>query len=647
MMGIRYTSKTLPPEWRDCESWPTADLSSHAQAVQLRFERLARGIRLYLDTGALRSAAEEAGCSRSVLIDLLNRCVQLRPNGQLAGWLGLVARVRVRSYGRTKPLSAGTGKSGCFQKFLCDNPELREKLHDLIRAGGGAKAAKSHRPTLRAVFRRFHDFCTSPAVGLTDQDYPFNSKSAGRRSIERYAKQFIMNDATATKVWYGSNAASERGLGTGHKSFRFANAPLDVVGLDAHKLDCVGTVTLSGPAGPQTVPIQRIWIDACVDKYSRCVIGYAVSITKEVSATTVEAAIAACTRAWKPRQLHEPGLAYLPGAALPAGAIPGLAECRPCVLLMDNAVQHLSTRIVYAARRALGCAVTFGPVSGWWHNAITERLFLALELYGFQRLPSSTGSHPRDPLRSAPVANAIKHRIDWEELLDLIDVIVTGYNVTSNREMGSRSPLEVLADGLQAAHPGFLPRLCVPVSATTPALGISVETRQIAGCAIKGKVTRPYVELDRVRYSSPDLSRRFELLKQALILHIDEQDMRVVTAYLKTGEPLGQLVPLQEGWAHTRHTREMRKSINALIGSRDIRPDASDCVLEFLNYLARKTHRAAAKKPNKISREASTLADASRIAGAAIPAAVDVEPSFKGGAIRPWHVPPHIKRPNW
>lgn len=645
MKAPRLSFKTLPPEWRDCEAWPAADLSTVDDDVRDRFDRLARGLRLYLSTGRLKAAAIEAGCSGGVLIDLLNRCVHVHSTGDLIGWAGLISRLRVRGYTRIRVECQGGahGFAGKFQQFLRDNEEKRKALHQIIRAGGGPKSTRSQAPTFRSVFTTFRAFCL--ADGMTMGDYPWCSKSGGRRSIERYAVSFIASDTAAAKVWYGADAAVGLSLGTGNKSFPFAMAPLDVVGADAHKIHCIGVVMINGPAGPQPVPVERLWIYPVVEKKTRCILSYSVSIRREISAANIEEALVACSRPWKPRLLIVEGQRYLDGAGLPVGTIPGLTECRPCVIRIDNAAQHFAKRIVVRARRTLGCTIAWGPVGGWWRNAVTERVFRTLELYGFQRLPSSTGSHPKDPRRPDSVANAIKHRISWDELLDLIDVTIANYNITNHRGLGNRAPLEVLATLLQSSDSIFIPRPSAPETVNTPKLGITVETRFVAGCARKGQIKRPYVEVDKVHYTAPALSNRFDLLKKPIVLHINEGDMRSLHAFVE-GRPIGELTAQAEGWRHTAHTREMRKAINALIDTGGIPPDSTDYVLEYMKKLVARTHQEASDRPSRKSPSGTLLADAARVSGAPIPELPTADIARRPRAVsRP--MPGHIKKPAW
>ena len=642
----RYTFRTLPEHLRDPEQWPAADLSQQDAPTQLRFERLARGLRLYLKTGALGAGSREAGCSRPSLIDQLNRCVQPRADGAPVGWPALVAYQRVTRYERraqppTGKGQAGLGGAGAFEQFLADHEALRDALHTLVRKGGGQKSTASARPSLKGVATRFVKLCR--ASGLGDEDYPLNSKSRGRRSIERYARALIARDAPSMATWYGEQASTELLLGAPTRTFEFAAAPLDVVAMDAHKLHCVGTVVIPGPAGPQDVPIERLWLDAVIDKRSRAAFGYSVSIAKELSAAEVEEALVSCTRPWKPRELSMQGLRYAPGAGFPVGTVPGLAACRPAVIVLDNASQHWAARITDRVRRAFGCALTFGPVGAWWHNPIIERLFLTLEQHGFQCLPSSTGSHPADRLRGNFVAQAVRHSIRWEELVDLVDVLLANYNATPHSALGGQTPLMVLNNHL-CAQRGFLPRPSVPITVNTPRLGWSVERRRISGRCDRHHVVRPYVEIDKVRYTNSVLCTHFDWLGATLVTHILDANCLCVLAFSPTGEALGELTPLDRAWASTPHTRAMRKQINALLRNGSMDRDTDDFVLSYLDYLAEKTLHEVHGARATVSPTATQLANAARVSGAPIPqvprAASGTDTPTPLRPLLPGHIPP-------
>lgn len=645
--AAKYTYKTVPHEWRDCETWPAVSVVHMETEERARFDRFALAIRTYMAGGALSAAADAGQCSKQTVIDKLNRCLTLDDEGQIAGWRGLLPFVRLSSkpYLR-RDLPAGQraaekGASGAFEAFLREHEDIRMRLHEAIRNGGSNQGKKKSRnPTLRSVYCAFKKACE--AAGLTAADYPLNSKSKGRRSVERYTMSYIPTDGSSVDTWFGPDARDHMMLGTGDKRFPLAMAPLDLCGADAHKMHCIGVVIVPGPAGPQPVPIERIWIFPIIDFGSRCILRYAVSISTEISAETIEEALCACEVRWVRRDLVVKGKDYKPGAGFPVGCIDGLEHCRPCTLQIDNAAQHFANKLIQTARRALGCAVTYGPVGAWWRNGFTERFFKSLEMYGFQCEPSSTGANPTDVHKREPVKNAIRNEITWQELLDLVDVLIANYNVTPHSALGGQVPLDVMRRGLAAHSSTYLPRMPVPLSAHTPALGVAVERRAIRGSMKEGKAVAPYVMVDEVRYTDKPLSSRYDLIGQEAILHIRECDM-TVWGFLEDGHSLGQLKCQHPGWAAHAHSRSMRKTINAFI--RNGRLAGSDPVQEYMSYLTRETLAEVKAAPNNVSHSGTRLAEASRVTGLKVPD-IHAEPApAPAQLVRP--VPGHIRRPTW
>ena len=622
---MTYTIKTLPPEWRDTNLWPSIDLSQLDKIERERFDRLAAGLMLYLRSGSRSAAAKAAGCSGTSLVRLLNRCVQVSADGCITGWAGLIAHRRVVAYTRRIPLPTGPragegGGAGAFARLLTQHSDIRQLLDDAIDKGIGRGAVRGQLPSAKVIFALFKRWCEKH---LSSDDYPLNSKTKGRRSLERYVKEAIAARPRAKDTWFGQTAASGLRVGTGVKSFDFGQLPFDLVGLDAHKLHAVGIVVVNGPAGPQKVPIERLWIYTAVDVATRAILGYSVAIRTEPTAAHLEEALSSALTPWKPRDLRIAGMSYRRGAGLPCGSIEGLLSCRPVALRIDNAAQHFAHRIIHGVRRRLGCVVSWGPVGAWWANAITERVFGILELHGFQRLPSSMGSNALDPQRRDPVRQAIAHAIEWQELVDLVDVSVANYNAEPQRGLGQRSPLDVMRAYLDAEPPTLLPRVGVPPTVTAPALGISVENKFVRGTCKKGRIVRPYVQVDGVRYSNPVLSSRFDLIGQSLVVHVQENDMREMGAFLNDGNDIGALCALDRGWQKSPHNRDMRKQINRLVNDGQLLSDSEDLVAMYLEYLSAKAHVEAKARPGKVSRTATVLAEAAHTSGLPLPTGIN------------------------
>jgi hypothetical protein len=298
---------------------------------------------------------------------------------------------------------------------------------------------------------------------------------------------------------------------------------------------------------------------------------------------------------------------------LPSGRFPELIGRAWAAMMVDNAAVHYARAIAERARQRLGCAVNYGPVGHWEHRPALERVMRTLEAHGFQRLPSTMGTGPLDPAKDDPVRKAIELGIDWEVLLDLIDVVIANYNVTPNEALGNRSPLSLLQDYVGSGSLDFLPRRLPPPVATVAELGVTIETRAVRGKLRQGR--RPYIEIDRVHYTSPVLSSCFGLIGKKMRVHIRESNMCSVTAYHESGELLG-ILQAQGAWGQTAHTREMRKQINALRDSGELVVGYEDNpVVALLHYLGSQAHKDAEKKPMKISRSATQLARAAEASG--------------------------------
>lgn len=630
-MSRPLTARTLPWEWRNVEDWRRVDASQLAEPVRERFERLSAGIALYVETGHLTRAAKIAQVSRSVLIRQLNRCVTLADDGRLYGWAGLLHGMRTCDYRRKKSppnRNDRNGHAGAFTQFLTEHPEIQDKLDALILGRRISGEVAEARVSAKTAWSRLCSWCFD--AGVDQQSYPLNTKSQGRRSVARYVTQLVQRSPHgAVETRFGGNAAYKLRFGTARRPAIWAMAPFDTVQCDAHKIDCIGTLEITGPVGPQFVPIERLWLIAYLDSYSRCVLGYSVGITTQPSAQTIEAAFVAANVPWQPMEASILGIKYAQGAGFPSGLTPELAQCSPCVLNLDNAMQHYSHVIAEHLRRRLGCIIAYGGLADWGHNALLERWFKTLETRGFQRLPSTTGSQPGDTRARTPVRTASRLGITYQQLLYLADVLCANYNATPHRSLGGQSPLEVLrAFAQRELDAPLLPALPAP-SWNSPALGVEIVMPVVRGSIRQGR--RPYVEFGRARYSNENLQSAWHLIGERIVVHVP-RDARTCDAYLSNGFALGELTILHSGWGRYAHTLEMRRKIQA---SDDVKVLDDDPIQGFSRTLATRVEKRSRKRPNKISHDATFLADLERESGVTVATTAAPKRSTQEPHIRP------------
>ncbi|WP_151639086.1 hypothetical protein [Noviherbaspirillum aerium] len=313
---------------------------------------------------------------------------------------------------------------------------------------------------------------------------------------------------------------------------------------------------------------------------------------------------------------------------------------------LDNAAIHYAAAIADRARRRLGCAINFGPLGHWEHRAVLERLFATLERYGFQRLPSSTGSSPTDPARDQPVKSAVDIGIDWEVLLDLVDVITANYNATKHAGIGSQRPLDVLGEALHCVPSTFFPRLLPPANSFHGELGVEVLQKTVRGNKATGR--RPYVEIYGVHYTSPILASSMGLVNKKILIHIGK-NIQTVMAYFASGEELG-ILTAGGWWGRTAHTREIRQQICALRDAGEIEVGPGDDPIKVaMNYYASKAHKDAEKAAYKISKNATKLAQLAKETGEPVPVLAP-EPTHAQGrsqALEEQMLSPFVTSPVW
>lgn len=626
-----YTFHTIPMEYKDSEAWPSAQKptatemmewfahlsaqQAEERAVQIaeRFDRLQRSIKGYLSNGSLKQALAEAKCTKEVFYRQLNRCLLSNPvTGEgIVGWAGLVSQLRLKGYNR---VSDGAGTAGQFQKWIRENQVWRDLLHRMILKGNGGEKLTGRKPDVRGVTRNFIAAFSKP-LGEAQQpkiplgQYPHNGKSNARRAIERYIDRFVASHPETTAVWFGEDVADRQHLGTGPQSFNFAVGPFDVLGSDAHTTDCIGFIILNGPSGPQKVPVTRIQLVVNLCHNKRLVTGYSICFQRQIEARHVEEAYLMGLSPWKPKKLTIEGFSYTDGAGFPNGVIDGITEINPALVRLDNAAQHYANSIRTRLRHSLGCAIVWGGVGHWWRNAITERFFGTLERYGFQRLPSSMGNGTQDPHRAEnPVLEATGKGIEWDELVQLVDVLLANYNAKPHKSLGGISPLDSLRATISSRSGFWISRPSPPYTVSSPRIGVQVLRKRIAG-SVRNRVP-PYVEIGETRYTATCLSSRYDLIGKHVYVHLP-QDIRTVECYLDSGPFIGELKCMNRGWSLSAHSYEIRQIVNALVhkGEMWVPKDGDPMVVYFRHLEKKAVAKAAASGKPMVSLDASAAAD--------------------------------------
>src|SRR5258708_7498089 len=126
-----YSRKTLPPEYRDLDRWPSVDEDQLSPDDATRARRMRCAIEGYLNGENFTRLCVELKTNRSDVLSALNRCVRAHPDGRIYGWRALIRFTHVAPYIRSATAEFdedGAGLSGAFSKLMSDYPRIRAGL---------------------------------------------------------------------------------------------------------------------------------------------------------------------------------------------------------------------------------------------------------------------------------------------------------------------------------------------------------------------------------------------------------------------------------------------------------------------------------------------------------------------------------------
>jgi putative transposase len=308
--------------------------------------------------------------------------------------------------------------------------------------------------------------------------------------------------------------------------------------------------------------INRLWLVAVVERLSAAVLAYRMIYRSEVAAADVAAVIRdALSVRWEPKPLTIKTLSYPKDGGFPSGVIPETDGAVWSVTLLDGALAHLSESIHSVVRKTTGFVVNWGPPGHFERRATVERTFKTIEEELFHRFPSTTGSGPDRNRASDALEAAKKFRIKVKEVDELLDVVFAGHNGRPNERNSFNSALDTIRYFVAGPYPKTMLRKLPRFSTVQAKLFARIEKRTVRGRLSSGR--RPYVQIDHVHYTSPVLAQAIGLVGTQLTVHIDDDDMRQVTAFLPNGAEIGVLTACGR-WSLTKHDRRTRKAIFSL-----------------------------------------------------------------------------------
>ncbi|MCD1257648.1 hypothetical protein B5M42_002190 [Paenibacillus athensensis] len=555
---LRIDEQNLNPEY-----WPTVNKTLLSNENLEIYEKREKAILMYLRGHKNSEIYEQTQISAKELRRFIRRCFEVDgATGLIWGFRAIIPKKRISEYYRkastTRAPGASTttkGLNGAFSKLLDTNPHIKEQID---KAFLQRRIIIDEIPIVKGnlIHRHFVDLCKKSGIGL--QDYPFNTKDMGKRSLYRYLKSLKNIHFSAAAKSYGKEAARRSKLMHDNVDLQspMIVRPYQRVQFDGHRIDALFSITFTTLEGDTITEIlDRVWLLIIIDEATRAVLGKHLSLNKEYTADDVLLCIKDAVVPHTKRELTISGLTYLESGGFPSSVIPEAEWGLWDELSFDNGKSNLSKMVKDRLHHIVECRVNPGPVGFPEKRGIIERFFRTLEDRGYHKTITTTGSNPSDPLRNNPEKQAKKFNISIDELEEITEVLISDYNGIPHGGINNFTPLELMR---QRIARGMEPRVMEPDKRKEASFLTIQTTRTVQGSITKGK--RPLIHFFGVDYRSEVLSRSPNLIGSQLTLVVNVEDLRAIRVFLKDGSDLGYLTAAGH-WGISPHTLRERKAI--------------------------------------------------------------------------------------
>lgn len=504
------------------------------KGVRKRAERLLRGRDGVVAGLPMQECADIAKCHLRWFERILNRYLTLTDDGTLLGERAFLRDVRAKRHPeRTKEPAPGApawgGSSGLFLKLVKDNKPFNEDLVQSLRRMG-KQALEPNHLVGRELRKLIERLCIKH--GVKDDEYPLNTQDKGLRACRRwmvtdflpgYASDWIANEA-------GPNAA---------KAMTTPQLKPTIVTefevyiewvIDECTVDVRTKVELINAAGDLDI-VERKTFDAI-----RVVeLGYNTTLatwpvwSDKATAYDLGNLVWRALNGWTlPDVLPE--LQVDPGGGFPVNELPELRWKAPRRIYLDNTLAHLGVVFGVIASHVLGAELRLGRPASPKERPVIESKFSLTARRLIHQLPGTTGSGPKDPQRA-------RHEDLEADKLLCADHVEKAMTVLAANENGVPS---TAAHGIPALERLRRAVLRGAIHAAPVALGNRVRHMFFPGKEVRVHVDfehgrKPFVNFERVRYSSPQLQKRYDLANKMVLARFDPDDLRGIILFSMDG----------------------------------------------------------------------------------------------------------------
>lgn len=575
----------MDPSLRDIQSWPLIDSGTLPRQYRQRFTRNRAIIARVITGVSIKSVAHDFHVSTNFVSRLATRALA---GESPALTEGLIPYKRVHRHQRRAPLAsldASSGSQNAFQHLLNSIPGMRDQLDRML----SLRLKDKPNAQVQSVAAFFGEFKRLLLAAQWPTDcYPYTTSSFAYESIRRYYHARL--GALRLQLMKKPN----REIVTRTPIYR----ALKSIQIDAQRTDVNTSIHIQLDQEVAPLRISRATLIKAIDVHTHCILGYTLVLSKDPNQDDLLSLFDTMSQQWQPMTLATPGLAYFPGSGFPSMWGDHFLHTAFDEVNLDNALIHLAETVRQHVCDQMGATLNLGlPKMPKGRNLI-ESAFAMANRRATHRLPSTTGSHPHDPIKESTKNYKKPPVISLRMLEEILSVIIAEHNARPRAELNNETPLHAFQRQINEHYVRFRPEYYH--TSISP-----FESEKVCSVIFLTKEKRrPFIRFAHLRYQGNCLDNP-HLLYQKVRIRYDRRDVRAVLAYTLGGQYLGELYA-PKSWMRFAHSLSTRRII--IKAMKEWRYHSPDILAEFFHQLSlQKETPSAALELVRITREAQRI----------------------------------------
>ena len=527
-----------------------AEPATEAMSEEKRgmYEARKRAVDMYIDGEPLENINSKTGIDKSHIVKYVSKCCCRDSSGNFMGYTALCPWKKARKTEESEDKKV----SGSFERLLQSHKELGPFIEG--NYFGYEKYTLEKNMNLTRLHIRFVNECLR--IGLGPDDYPLNTTTKGYQALRRYVKSLEVGSVKLANRRTDEDAARKAAsTGYGDNYSPVPVAPYSCGQVDGHKIDLLYVTQIELDDGTIVKDVcERCWFLPIIDMATRCVVGYYMSQETNYNQYDTSKAVKNSMVPHKKMQFTITGFEEYDKDGFPSDKYPELEYAMFDEIMLDNAKSHLTDHMISIFTEKLGITLNYGAVSTPETRGIVERFFKTIEIKGFHTIPGTTGSNSMDIKRKDSRKLAIKYGITFDEICQIMEILICEYNNSPHSALLNRTPLEVMGERLEQ---GILPHIATENEKKEIDRMLLIDKCvTVRGSVGSGK--RPHINYLGAKYRGEILSVNYAYLGRKIFLRIDPDDISSIEAYNEDGDFIEKVRAVGE-YGYKKHSIITRK----------------------------------------------------------------------------------------